>query len=204
MWLPRVTREVDDLDELTLYSWRVLAANNTGESPWSETRILTTVPPLPDLVMPIAPGKNVVGVPPTLDLSWGAVPMTDRYHLQVATAFNFSGIVYNVDTLTTTTQQIGPLEIKRKYFWRVRGINAAGGGPWMERQRFTTGQPPGVIALVAPGDGVVDQPSKGPPQRRLLQPDAEASFDEVSLPGKRRGLSSRRVTTLAAPTASER
>ena len=85
--------------------------------------------------------------------------MTDRYHLQVATAFNFSGIVFNVDTLTTTTQQLGPLEAKRKYFWRVRGINVAGGGPWMDRQRFTTGQPPGVIALLAPGDSVVDQPS---------------------------------------------
>ena len=71
MWLPRVTREVDDLDELTLYSWRVLAANNTGESPWSETRILTTVPLLPDLVTPIAPQNNIVGVPPTLDLSGG-------------------------------------------------------------------------------------------------------------------------------------
>ncbi len=56
--------------------------------------------------------------------------MTDRYHLQVATAFNFSGIVFNVDTLTTTTQQIGPLEIERKYFWRVRGMNKAGPGPW--------------------------------------------------------------------------
>ncbi|MFB3133064.1 MAG: T9SS type A sorting domain-containing protein, partial [Rhodothermales bacterium] len=157
--LRQVNEEVAGLDELTTYFWRVLAANQSGESPWSQTRRLTTVPPLPGLVPPIAPRNNVVGVSPTLDLSWGAIPLTDRYHLQVATAFNFSGIVYNVDTLTTTTQELGPLEVKRKYFWRVRGINAAGDGPWMVRQRFTTGKPPGVVALVAPGDGVVDEPS---------------------------------------------
>ena len=114
---------------------------------------------LPDLVTPLAPAQNIVGVPPTLELSWGAVPMTDRYHLQVATAFNFSGIVYNVDTLITTTQQLGPLEVKRKYFWRVRGINVAGPGPWMDRQRFTTGQPPGVITLLAPSDSVSGTPT---------------------------------------------
>ena len=170
--LTRVTREVDDLDELTTYYWRVRAANNTGVGPWSEVRSLTTVPPLPDLVTPIAPAQDVVGVPPTLELSWQAVPLTDHYHLQVATAFNFSGLVYSVDTLTTTTRQIGPLEARRKYFWRVRGINAAGPGPWMDRRRFTTGQPPGVIALIAPGDSVIDQPST---IRFQWQTDAQAN-----------------------------
>ena len=157
--LMQTMQDVGPLDNLTVYFWRVRARNGAGQTRWSAVWRFKTLPPLPGPTEPIAPVQDAVDVSPTPTLSWQPVAFRETYHLQIATTFNFSRIVFETDTLTTTTYRAGPLENKRKYFWRVRALNAAGGGPWIGRQRFTTGTLPAAVALVAPHDGSVDQPS---------------------------------------------
>ena len=157
--LQDTTQEVASLDNLTVYFWRVRARNSAGQTRWSTVWRFKTLPPLPGPTEPIAPAQDAVDISPTPTLSWQPVAFRETYHLQIATTFNFSRIVFETDTLTTTSYQAGPLENKRKYFWRVRALNAAGGGPWIGRQRFTTGTLPETVALVAPRDGSVNQPS---------------------------------------------
>jgi hypothetical protein len=70
--------------------------------------------------------------------SWNPVAEAATYHLQVATAYNFSALVVNDSTLTTTSFQSGSLNLRTVHFWRVRSKNANGVSAWSTIYSFTT------------------------------------------------------------------
>lgn len=118
----------------------------------------TIAPPAPSAPALVSPSNGAVNQPTTLTLSWDPSASTDSYRLQVSTSVNFSSTVIDDSTLTTTSRQIGPLENKTTYYWRVNAKNAGGTSVYSEVRSFTTiVAAPSTPTLASPADGAVNQ-----------------------------------------------
>lgn len=123
----------------TTYYWRV----KTGSSNWSAVWTFTTlgVPPIPYLLTPLN-GSEVFTLMPTCD--WSDVPNAVSYTFQSATDSAFTNIIVNTGTgISQYTYQYGILSGLVSYYWRVRGENGSGAGPWSARWKFTV-SPTGI------------------------------------------------------------
>lgn len=132
--------DVTGLEEGTTYYWRVRGVNDNGDGPWSDDPGFTTETSLsaPGLITLDTPGNGAVNQPTTLTLSWQEETTADQYQLQVSTSEAFTSPVFDDATLTTTSQNISGLDEGTTYYWRVRGSNTAGNGPWTDARLFTT------------------------------------------------------------------
>lgn len=156
--LTETTQAIASLDPGTTYYWRVRGSNSVGSGPWSAVFRFTTAS-TPTAGAPTLPENNTTDAASTLTLMWGEDPTATAYHLQVSETSNFAQRVFEDDALTETTQEIGPLDHGTTYFWRVRGHNAVGDGPWSPVFRFTTAPVPGILALTFPEDNATDAAS---------------------------------------------
>ena len=115
-----------------------------------------TPPPAPDLVSPPDGAVNV-SLQPTL--TWNTASTATAYRLQVAQDSLFGLPVFDDSTLTGTSRQVGPLAQSTLYYWRVRGKNSGGSGPYSSTFRFTTTQTPPAPVLISPADSATRVPS---------------------------------------------
>lgn len=115
-----------------------------------------TPPPAPDLVSP-PDGAVSVSLQPTL--TWNTASTATTYRLQVAQDSLFGLPVFDDSTLTGTSRQVGPLAQSTLYYWRVRGKNTGGSGPYSSTFRFTTTQTPPAPLLISPQDSATHVPS---------------------------------------------
>ena len=84
------------------------------------------VPGVPVLSSPSNVASNVSTTP---TMSWDAVPGSDTYRLQIATASDLTtGMVYDDATLTGPTNIIPGLVKFTQYYWRVSATKTGGGG----------------------------------------------------------------------------
>lgn len=130
--------------------WRVRAATNGGETPWSEVWHFTTATPKP-LAKPtlVAPANDTVRVPIPYYFRWNDVPDAVSYQFQLATAPTFGSVLDNtVLNATSTYHAVGGLALATKYYWRVRAINYLDTSAWSDTWNFTTRD--SVAVLVAP------------------------------------------------------
>jgi Leucine-rich repeat (LRR) protein len=110
---------------------------------WSRAvRVGFIVPPVPSvrptLLSPIAGAQNV---PVTnTRLTWTAVPEATRYEVQLSTDASMTNPAAFVTTATvhSTEAQASGLPYFTPHYWRVRGVNEGGSGPWSELRTFTT------------------------------------------------------------------
>lgn len=165
---PGVTACVIDTPSLmpsTKYFWRVRAINSAGESAWSSIRAFTTSAPtaamLPGAVTLQAPLANATGQATPLLLQWSPAERATTYVVQVAKTSDFTDILFTKENLFSNTFNIAELATSTTYFWRVRGSNQYGTGPWSAPRAFTTAAPPapvlpGVPVLLAPAAGARD------------------------------------------------
>ncbi|HSQ76886.1 MAG TPA: T9SS type A sorting domain-containing protein, partial [Bacteroidota bacterium] len=121
-------------------------------------------PQLPGVVQPGSPGDGARDVSLQSSLSWSPASNAVSYHVQVSPSSSFAGTAMDRDGIAGTSFPISALANNTAYFWRVRGANSAGFGPWSVVRSFTTVatdttrvdpplQPPGVIQVNTPGDG---------------------------------------------------
>ncbi len=105
-----------------LYYWKVQAINSNGYSCYTIHTFKYIIPRLhsPNL---ISPYPYATGISRTPILTWQRVLGATSYELQVATDDSCKNLVFHDSTITATQQQIGPLEIDRVYYWRVRARN---------------------------------------------------------------------------------
>jgi hypothetical protein len=100
--------------------------------------------------------------PLTLTFSWYAVLLADRYQLQISTSPSFDTTFVDDSTITATSSVVGPLSDGTRYYWRVRGLNEAGAGPWSSVGSFATltisTEPPLAPVPVAPANGQTVRP----------------------------------------------
>lgn len=125
----------------TVYYWRVNATNSVGTGPYSTVWHFRTVisAPLaaPSLISP-PNGSNLNNTTPTLD--WNDVFGTTGYKVNVATDSLFISPVIDSNVVNSImTVPPGRLSGSTRYYWRVRGFNIGGFGPWSSVWNFVTG-----------------------------------------------------------------
>ena len=125
------------------YYWHVSAINDSGETNWSKlgwfNTLLTVPTDEPEL---LAPHNDSLNTNLELVLSWSPVEHATAFEVEIAKDEPFTQIHF-ADTLVYTTHKLianleNDLEYNTKYYWRVRGKNASGIGPWAVPFTFTT------------------------------------------------------------------
>ena len=133
------TFQLNGLEPYTYYFWNVIAINEAGESNSSITASFRTIniPPT-EKAVGIFPANGAEELPLTLTLNWSEVEYAVYYWLQVSTDMNFSNIVREFNNLPDPSRQIFGLDQGTTYYWRVKGWNVEGEGPWSDVMSFTT------------------------------------------------------------------
>ena len=117
------------------YFWKVKANNGGNVSIYSEVRSFYSSIEAPVLLSPEY-GADSVSITP--EFSWIPVDGATAYRLQISRSANFQNIVYDVDTIITTTHISSPLEEGKGYYWRVYSLTNEYQGPKSEFRRFVT------------------------------------------------------------------
>ncbi|MEO8608066.1 MAG: hypothetical protein ABI690_09305 [Chloroflexota bacterium] len=85
---------------------------------------------------------------------WNPVADADTYRVQIDNQANFSN-PERMQTLTATSYMVSPSLPDNIYYWRVRGMNSGGAGPWSETRQFTIDTiVPIVPTLLTPESGL--------------------------------------------------
>ncbi len=136
--LTRPSRLVGPLLNNMVFFWRVTAKNDSGYGPKSERwNFLTLGPPIAP--SPVRPSSGEQDVSPLPTFTWSMPDGATTFHLQVSRDSAFTNFIYNDSTLTQTTWTLPEwLESHKLYYWRVRGKNSAGFGPFSSKLSFRT------------------------------------------------------------------
>jgi len=135
----------------TTYYWRIRMVNNFGGTASSVRSFTLGIEPAKINLQSIANNTTCAPVKPVFN--WQPVsncpPIT--YKLQVSSNQGFTGTLVLDTTMSAYSYSMWkPLNESAVYFWRVRGTNAIGAGPWSDIWTFTTGGKPSKVALALP------------------------------------------------------
>lgn len=119
------------------YYWRVRASDGTTWSVWSSNCDFFTMPmPAPPAPVLQAPPNNSVNLATTVGLQWSFIPATSiEINLSLSPTMSSPTVINTVGQNHTLTG----LATGQTYYWRVRGSNIGGTGPWSATWNFTTG-----------------------------------------------------------------
>jgi len=135
--LTGTTRTLSNLSPNTLYYWRVIASNETGDSPISEIRKVrsTTYSGTPPAAKLISPSNLAVIGASEIVFNWENQPNSENYRLEVSEQLNFSSLVFSRNSISSTSFTVTTLSPNKTYYWRIRTSNPAGTGetsaPWV-------------------------------------------------------------------------
>ena len=71
------------------------------------------------------------------DSNISSIPYIFAYHLQVAIDSNFTSIIFDSSTITTTSKQLGTLASNTTYYWRIMTLDSGSTSAWTT-SHFTT------------------------------------------------------------------
>ena len=117
------------------------------------------LPTAPDL---LNPEDEVIGEPIAPNFTWASQQPGTRYAFQLATDPDFENVVGAVADLFINSISNQVLTPNTTYYWRVRGTNVCGEGPWSEVRSFTTAVT--LCSSKAAADLPVVIPTQGTPQ----------------------------------------
>ncbi|HRE56359.1 MAG TPA: hypothetical protein PLW09_00940, partial [Candidatus Kapabacteria bacterium] len=126
------------------YYWRVKSVLFRIESPWSEIRSFSTLTVYPSKVTLRQPVNKEINRPVTVSLLWNPTTEADSFDVHVASDNAFTMTALRDSMIAKREIQLNNLQQGTEYFWRVRGKNRAGYGPWSETWSFTTQSPSGI------------------------------------------------------------
>lgn len=118
------------------YYWRVRASDGAIWSAWSNNCDFYTMSmPAPPAPLLQVPANNSVNLGTTVGMQWSFIPAT-AIEINVSTSPAFtSPIVVNTGGQSHT---LTGLLTGQTYYWRVRGSNIGGTGPWSDTWVFST------------------------------------------------------------------
>ena len=175
----------DNLDNLTVYYWRVSASNIGGVSNWSEVWSFKTLGE-PTTVSLLSPENLSVDQPIKLDFLWssakdqtqailtegtesyktpkvnrldskklGTILSISNYWFELTKDINSSAEIVD-STLSDTTKHISGLNNLTDYWWRVRAKNETGWGGFTQWSKFKTMvDTPAAVILQSPSNGSI-------------------------------------------------
>ncbi len=114
---------------------------------------------MPDVPALLSPDNGLVGASIAPNFSWAPQQTGTRYFFQLATDPGFNNIVGSVNDLNANSVGNQVLIPNTTYYWRVRGTNLCGEGPWSEVRSLTTAiticssRQAGGLPLVIPSQG---------------------------------------------------
>lgn len=104
-----------------------------GEPPLSDWMISGAPVAQPS---PTSPTNGATGVAINGTMTWGSVAEASEYDIQIDDDSGFGSPL--VDTSTGSLSYAFSLSNDETYYWRVRGTNVVGDGPWSTTYSFTT------------------------------------------------------------------
>jgi hypothetical protein len=129
---------ISGLEHFKYYYWRVAAVNDSGTSRWSEVWRFRTVAQAPtDKPQLVSPPDNTEEVDSKVLLAWGNAERATNHTVQVSTQNNFSDVYIEKSTIDNQ-QLIDGLKADTRYYWRAKGSNEGGEGPWSDPFTFRT------------------------------------------------------------------
>ncbi len=146
-----------DLEGCHTYYWRLryLKGDHIGE--WSEVRMFTTDMTPPELTYPEDKAANVMV---TTNVVWNEVSCADFYELHLATDEEFTENLMKFDSIDHDRKSLRDLlDSNTTYYWRLRGKNEHGIGPWSDTLTFTTQGPSSVEFLLELEDSYYISPN---------------------------------------------
>jgi hypothetical protein len=178
------TKSVTGFQTDKIYYWRVRGKGAGGigtfSSPWSFETV-RTIPLAASLAYPAngATSLPVIG----LTFRWHAISGVTHYGFQLATDSLFTtGFFKNDTALVDTNRLVNGLQANTRYFWRVRGRNAAGWGSYSPAWSMTTIVPiPGQVALIGPASAGVAQSDSAVFTWNMPTPPASKFTFEIAL-----------------------
>ncbi|MDC1068378.1 T9SS type A sorting domain-containing protein [Candidatus Kapabacteria bacterium] len=146
------TYNYSSLENFTEYFWRVRSKNKTTLSPWSNpSRFITIAPLVEEMTNLILPMNNSADLgTDDIMFQWDPIENTTDvdggYQLQISTDENFdeADLVVDARNIFREDPTIFNLIPLATHYWRVRGWNEAGDGPWSDVFNFTTLDPSSV------------------------------------------------------------
>jgi hypothetical protein len=150
------TTNLSDLEYFTYYYWRVRGVNPTVNSLWSEpSRFRTTAQEITDAPSLFEPEDGATNQnPEELNFLWSEIGFVKSYegsyNLQIATSddFAYDNIVIDRSDIFVNNPVIFKLPELATLYWRARGLNEVGAGPWSETRSFETFDPLGINDFV--------------------------------------------------------
>lgn len=142
-----------------VFVWRVRARDRAKNvSAWADaTFLLQRITDPPTIAPPLlTPRSGMVTNDRAISFSWERIPDTLSYTLHVALDDAFTDVLVREES-TTTTQWLWKNTIADgRYFWRVRGVNGGGEGPWSSTGSFVIDtEAPAPPIPVAPDQAAV-------------------------------------------------
>jgi hypothetical protein len=131
------TRTISGLSSATSYFWRVSARNAAGSSGFTARWKFTTLPSLPGLQVLQSPSNGATGQSDPVTCLWRSNAGAERYHYEMSTDPLFGTLMVDDSLLTDTLRTVTGIPAGQTAYWRVRGVNAAGAGPWSDAWHFT-------------------------------------------------------------------
>ncbi len=139
-WLVNSEYDLTNLSYNTTYYWRILAADFADTTAFSGTWQFTTKlrPTAPTLIS-IQNNDEYVSLTPKL--IWNEILNAEKYHLQLASDFEFNNIVKDIDDLSINHYyfDLDSLEKLTQYYWRVNVIVDGDTSNWSQIWNFKTG-----------------------------------------------------------------
>lgn len=156
--LSGTTFSPSNLQENTLYYWRVRASNETGNGSYSQVGSFKTVSfdVIPEVTILTRPAHNTIINPVSIKLEWEPNPTAEFYTLQLSTSSDFSltsNFIINKSGITDTYFFIESLNSNSTYHWRIRASNRKGTDYYSKPFSFKTTaftEPPSEVELISP------------------------------------------------------
>ncbi|HRF96132.1 MAG TPA: hypothetical protein PLZ51_13095, partial [Aggregatilineales bacterium] len=84
----------------------------------------------------VSPTDGALTLSQNVTFNWIASLSATQYQIQIASDSAFTNVLYDVTQVTTTYTQSFT---SNTYYWRVRGKNSLGDGPWSDTYQFEIG-----------------------------------------------------------------
>ena len=138
--------------------WRVATLSGNFQGPWSAVdSFQTNKTPATTVPKKLSPTAAQLRLPKQPTLICSSTPEAYIYHFQVSDTISFSRFFFNDSTTVIDTFKVmNAMTPGMKYYWRVRGWNAAGASAFSTVDSFTIMYLPATPVLAYPGSNQAD------------------------------------------------